>query len=246
MSPILFLPRELLFAICAYLPVDGLLALKLTHPIVHDRLRIDPQSWPEHKIPLCARLAIRTYLAPLNPAPTHEWCILCHAKYPTSMFCSSSSPICTRRSHIQPDSEVEVLELPPRLCCWHAGRLTRLVKNAPDRGDEWVSCLELMCMHCGSIQGWKKCDCDCDSCALRTVCTYTRFLSKDTKYKSLTFWRSSERCDGVARQGGLPGTLYAREVHDDPSAFVPLHSRPEGRLTLAQTHLMNLLRWICQ
>jgi hypothetical protein len=242
MSPILLLPLELLSAICAYLPVDALLALKLVHRFVNARVRIDPQSWPTHKISLCARLAIRTYLALPDPAPTQEWCILCHEKYPTSMFCSSSSPICTRRSHIQQDSAVDVLELPPRVCCWHAGRLTRLVKNAPDRRDEWVSCLELMCMHCGSIQGWKKCHCDCDSCAFRTVCTYTRFLNKDTKYKSFTFWRSSETCDGVASQGGLQGTLYAREVHYNPGAFISLHSRPERRLTLAQTHVMKPLQ----
>ncbi|KAF2844029.1 hypothetical protein T440DRAFT_366274, partial [Plenodomus tracheiphilus IPT5] len=120
------LPQELLFAIWTYLPVDGLLALKLTHPILNDRLRIDPQSWPKHKISQCARLAIRIYLAPPDPEPTQEWCFLCHTKYPTSVFCSSSSSICTRRSHIQQASEVEVLELPSRICCWHAGRLTRL------------------------------------------------------------------------------------------------------------------------
>jgi hypothetical protein len=220
MSPILSLPQELLYAICAYLPVDGLFALKLAHRTTNDSLRIDPQSWPKDKIPLCARLAIRTYLAPPDPAPEQEWCILCHKNYPTSMFCSSNSPLCTRRSLIQQDSEVEVIQLPPRMCCWHAGRLTRLVRNAPDREDEWVSCLELVCMHCGSVQGWRKCGCDCDSCAFRTICTYTRFLNKDTKYKSFTFWRSSEGCDGVARRGGLQGTLYAREVRHDPGTLL--------------------------
>lgn len=237
MSPLLLLPLELLLAICEYLPVDAIVALSLVHRILNAGVRTDLGSRHKCEISPCARLAVRTYLVPSDPAPTEEWCILCHKNYPTSMFCSSSSPICTRRSLIQQDSEVEVLELPPKMCCWHAGRLTRLVRNAHGRGDEWVSCLELMCMHCGSVQGWKRCNCDCDSCAYRTVCTYTRFLNKDTKYKSFTFWRSSERCDDVAKHGGLQGTLYAREVRDDPGAYVPLHRRLRGKLTLAQTHV---------
>lgn len=237
MSPLLLLPQELLLAIREYLPVDAIVALSLVHRNLNDRVQTDLGSRHKCEISPCARLAVRTYLAPSDPAPTEEWCILCHKNYPTSMFCSSSSPICTRRSLIQQDSEVEVLELPPKMCCWHAGRLTRLVRNAHGRGDEWVSCLELMCMHCGSVQGWRRCNCDCDSCAYRTVCTYTRFLNKDTKYKSFTFWRSSERCDDVARHGGLQGTLYAREVRDDPGAYVPLHRKPRGELTLAQTHV---------
>ena len=246
MSPLLLLPQELFSAICAYLPLDGLVALKLRHPIINARVRIDPRSWPNHKISQCARLAIRTYLAPSDPAPTQRWCTLCRTSYPTSMFCSSSSPICTRRSLIQQESEVEVLELPPKMCCWHAGRLTRLVRNAPGREDEWVSCLELVCMHCGSVQGWSKCSCDCDSCAFQTVCTYTRFLNKDTKYRSFTFWRSSERRDDVTSHGELQGTLYAREVRDDPSAFLSLHNSLKGGLTLIQIHVTKCLLWICR
>ncbi|KAJ6192052.1 hypothetical protein J3E72DRAFT_204685 [Bipolaris maydis] len=133
MSPLLLLPQELLSEICAYLPLDGLVALKLAHRIVNARVQINPQSWPKHKVSHCARLAIRSYLAPPDPAPTHEWCILCHKSYPTGMFCSSSSPICNRQSHIQKNLEVEVLKVPPRMCCWHAGRLTRLCACIVDR-----------------------------------------------------------------------------------------------------------------
>jgi hypothetical protein len=231
MSPLLYLPEELLLAVCGYLPVDALLALKLAHSTFNNGLWVDPQSWPKHKISPCARLAISTYLTPPEPSPTHKRCILCNAKYPTSMFCSSSSPICTPRSLIPQDSEVEVLVLPSRLCCWHASRLTRLVGATSDTADEWVSSLELLCMHCGSVQGWRRCDCDCDSCAFRTVCTYTRFLNKDTGFKSFTFWRSREGYVGTAGQGALQGTLYAREVHHDPGALVSLRSKPKDRLT---------------
>ena len=244
MSPLLLLPQELISAICAYLPIDGLVALKLAHRIIHSRVHINPQSWSTNRISRCTRLAIRTHLAPPDPAPARKWCILCWNSYPASMFRSSSSPRCPRRSLVQQDSEVEVLELPPRMCCWHIGRLTRLVSNAPNGEDEWVSCFELVCMHCGSVQGWRKCDCDCDSCAFRTVRTYTRFLSKDTKYKSFTLWRSRETRDSVARHKELRGTLYAREIRDDPGVFAPPHSKPGDGLTLIQTYAMGSLWWI--
>ncbi|EMD86812.1 hypothetical protein COCC4DRAFT_86359, partial [Bipolaris maydis ATCC 48331] len=78
----------------------------------------------------CARVAIRTYLVPPDSARKQQWCALCHRDYPASTFCSSNSPIYTRRSLIQQESEVGVIKLPPRMCCWHAGRLTRLVRNA--------------------------------------------------------------------------------------------------------------------
>lgn len=246
MSPLLLLPQELLSEICAYLPLDGLVALKLAHRIVNAQVQINSQSWSEHKVSHCARLAIRSYIAPPDPAPTHEWCILCQKSYPTGMFCSSSSPICNRLSHIRQNSVIEVLKVPPRMCCWHVGRLTRLVSSAPDQEDGWVSCLEVVCMHCGSVQGWKKCECNCDSCAFRTVCTYTRFLNKDTKYKSFTFWRSSEKGDSIAKQEWPQGILYAREVRNDPSAFVSLDSGLEGGLTLIQKIVMEPLRWTCQ
>lgn len=227
MSPLLRIPRELLLAVCAYLPVDGLLALKLGHPNFNGNLFIAPHEWPKHKISQCSRLAIRTYLTSAKPPPTLMRCILCNAQYPTSLFCSSSSPICTRRSLVSEDSEAEVLELPPRMCCWHASRLTRYVTAAPDGKDEWVSSLELMCMHCGYIQGWTRCNCYCDSCAFRVVCTYTRFLNKHSRIKSFTFWRSREGSADTAGQDKLPGTLYAREVHHIPGTSAALPKLPE-------------------
>ncbi|EOA81098.1 uncharacterized protein SETTUDRAFT_59177, partial [Exserohilum turcica Et28A] len=120
------LPQELLSEICAYLPADGLVALKLAHRILDAQVQINPWAWSSGQISQCARVAIRTYLAPPDSARKQQWCTLCHRNYPASMFCSSNSPICTRRSLIQQESEVEVLKLPPRMCCWHAGRLTRL------------------------------------------------------------------------------------------------------------------------
>jgi hypothetical protein len=231
MSPLLRLPQELVLTVCAYLPLDGLLALKLSHSNFNHILSLDSQAQPEHKISACARLAIRTYLISADPPPTHMRCILCKAQYPMSMFFSSSSPICARGSLLQEDSEAEVLELPSRMCCWHASRLTRLVAAATDRKDGWVSSLELLCMHCGYVQGWKRCDCDCDSCAFRTVRTYTRFLDQDVRFKSFTFWRSREGTAGTAGQEKLQEALYAREVHYHPGASVTLLSRPEDSLT---------------
>jgi hypothetical protein len=236
------LPQELLFDIIARLPFDGILALKLAHPTFNSRLPLDPRSWPKSKISECARLAVCTYLAPPLPAPTHERCILCNALYQKEMFRSSSSPMITRRHPIRQNPEVEVLELPSRMCCWHLGRLIRLERSERDGRKEWVSRPELLCIHCGVIQSWGLCNCHCDSCTFRTVHTYTRFLDKETKLKSFTFWRSTEGNVGNARQGGLSGLLYVRELHCDPGEFNSLLGRYNHELTAAQMFPVRSMR----
>jgi len=178
------LPPELLLEICDHLPVDGLLALKLTSSNFNNALPHSPRA-RNTTLSDCARLAIRTYLASPHPKPSHMRCILCKAVYPLEFFNPATSPAHSMLT--QSAGQPEVVALPDRMCAWHVGRLANIVHTGPDGRNEWTSQMDRMCMHCGAIQSVEKCDCNCDSCSFRTVRTYTRFMSNSTEYKNFTF-----------------------------------------------------------
>jgi hypothetical protein len=77
----------------------------------------------------CARLAICTYLSPSTPTPSQQRCILCKVNYPTSMFESSNSPACLPITAANNAQQTEIIEMPPRVCCWHVSRLARVVQT---------------------------------------------------------------------------------------------------------------------
>jgi hypothetical protein len=164
------LPPELILEIIDFLAPDAVLALKLTHRKFNDTLlfllHLKHEPFSE-----CAHLAIRTNLSQPKSNPSHLRCILCKKVYPISLFGSSPMPL-EANAH-----QTDVVELPQKMCSWHVGRLVRIVDTGPGGRDEWTSDMGEMCMHCGAIQGWGRCDCDCDSCAIRLVRTYTRYLN---------------------------------------------------------------------
>lgn len=215
---LLSLPPELILVLGDFLPPDGTLALKLTHRYFNGIL---PFQRPpkDASFSNCARVAIRYYLSPLDPEPSHLRCILCKEIYPVSLFRSSSSPACVPKP-IDDASQTEVVELPQRLCSWHVGRLARVVHSGPGGRNEWTSQMEDMCMHCGAVQNWRRCNCDCSSCGVRTVRTYTRHLNNDRECRSFVFWRNSdgrgtgqqlmvrEECHELGKQEALWVTLH--------------------------------------
>ncbi|KAH7408686.1 hypothetical protein DE146DRAFT_583388, partial [Phaeosphaeria sp. MPI-PUGE-AT-0046c] len=114
---LLFLPPELVLEIGDFLSPDGILALKLTHRYFNETLPFLPHQ-KNPPFSACAKLAIRYYLSPPNPEPSHLRCILCKAVYPKSLFKSSSSPACVSDA-LDDASQTDVVELPQRLCSWH-------------------------------------------------------------------------------------------------------------------------------
>jgi hypothetical protein len=183
------LPPELMLEISEFLAPDGILALKLTHRKFNETLPFSPQL-KNTPFSDCAHLAIRNYLSRPNLNPSHLRCMFCKKVYPASLFRSSSSPACVPVSWEEDVEQTEVVELPQRLCSWHVGRLTQVIHTERDKGwNEWTSVMDEMCMHCGAIQGWAKCDCDCDSCAIRPVRTYTRYLDNDDECRTFLFWK---------------------------------------------------------
>ncbi|KAF2995586.1 hypothetical protein E8E13_004636 [Curvularia kusanoi] len=192
--PLLSLPPELILTIADHLPIDAILALKLSHRILHSTLPVTPRLQNLTLSP-CARLALRTYLAKPVSNPTHQRCLLCKAVYPLKSFHSSSSPVCSASLSFS-GADVQdpnILKLPQGLCTWHVGRLVRIVKTRPGGRNEWVASREDMCMHCGAIRGWKGCGCGCESCAVREVTAYTRFLDNEVECRKYVFYRKDGR-----------------------------------------------------
>lgn len=191
-TSLVHLPPELIYNISDFLPPDGVLSLKLAHRNFNTIL---PLALRLRDTPLsdCARLAIRTYLSRPNPKPSHLRCILCKEVYPVKLFKSSSSPACVPTSFTEDVQQSDVVELPQRLCSWHVGRLARVVHTGPGGRNEWTSHMDEMCMHCGAVQGWAKCNCFCDSCASRPVRTYTRYLNNPLECRRFQFWKDSTR-----------------------------------------------------
>lgn len=209
-TSILDLPPELILEIGQYLPPDAILALNFSHPAFHRTL---PPARQSSQTPLsnCARLAIRDYLSPPDPTPSHIRCILCNGLYPPDLFKSSNSPACVRMSPAEPGTEV--VEMPQRLCLWHVGSLARVIRSTEAGSrNEWVSHRDDMCMHCGAVRGWQKCGCNCDSCFFKPVKTYTRYLNNDRECKEFKFWRARAN-------RGQHGQLWVRETCWNPGEF---------------------------
>lgn len=188
---LLSLPPELILEIGDFLPPDGILALKLAHRYFNETLPFLPRR-KNTVFSDCAKLAIRYYLTPPNPEPSHLRCILCKEVYPIRQFRSSSSPACVSDT-LEDASHGEVVELPQRMCSWHVGRLSQVVHTAPGGRNEWTSAMGDLCMHCGAVQAWKRCDCECGSCGIRPVRTYTRYLNNDHECRQFVFWRAEQQ-----------------------------------------------------
>jgi len=84
--------------------------------------------------------------------------------------------------------------------------------------NEWVSRKREMCMHCGVVRGWAACDCRCDSCGVRTVRTYTRYLNNNTECRRFLFWRQGMTEGDAPFKDVEDGQLFVREVCRDPNA----------------------------
>lgn len=212
-STLVNLPPEILLIISESLPSDAILALKLTHPRFNDYLLLASHSKHNRASP-CSRLAINTYSSTPTSTDVQIRCILCKTIYPASMFHSANSPACLPPT-TPPNTTttpIEVVELPHRLCSWHVGRLARIIQTGPSGRNEWICQTVEMCMHCGAVQSWNKCGCECDSCWYRTVKAYTRYLNNEWQCKEFRFWRKMSCGRGLGGEDVEESELWVREV----------------------------------
>ena len=218
---LLLLPIELLFELSDHLPLDSILALKLTHRVLNDNLPTLPRL-RNRTLDRCSRFAIeRLHISP-NEAPAHQRCILCKIVYPQAMFTSSSSPACLPIRFEEGAPRTEVVQLPKGFCSWHVGRLARVIRTEPGGLNEWVSDVKRMCMHNGCVEGWHDCTCACSSCGYKMVRTYTRFLNNKLECKKFYFWRNTAAGTSEDPDEQAAGRLYVQEVCWNPSEFYRL------------------------
>jgi hypothetical protein len=211
---LLRLPPELILEIADRLPLDAILSLRITHPFFNNAL-LPASRYKSSTRSKCARLALRNYLAPPNPTPSHIRCIFCKSRYPMAQFNSSRSPACMTSPRVNGQS-AETVKLPHRFCAWHVGQLVNEIDDKDNAREEWRSAMRDMCMHCGAVRGWEECTCKCDSCGSRRVRTYTRYRNSDTRFTNFKLFRNLDLM-GQDSNENIPGRLFVREYYDNSS-----------------------------
>lgn len=215
---LLLLPVELVLEISDHLPLDGILALKLTHRILDDGLPTIPRL-RNGALNACSRFAIERLRASPSQSPERSRCILCKMVYPSTVFASSNSPACLTVEFEQVAPRPEVVEIPKAFCSWHVGSLAKVIRTEPGGRNEWVSDVKKMCMHNGCIEGWHQCHCGCSSCGYRMIRTYTRFLNNNVECKKFYFWRNAAAGASEDPQEKIAGRLYVQEVCGGSGTF---------------------------
>lgn len=206
-------PTELILEIDRYLPPDANLALRLSCKFFMAMLGPAPRL-KGTTLSDCADRAIRTYLAPPVPEPSHIYCVGCGVGCAARAFESSNGPACRPMENAQ---ETDVVELPRGLCSDHVSRLVNKVDTEIGGRNEWVSYRDTMCMHCTALQRSKKCHCNCDSCPFEPVTAYIRYLNNDREYKGYQFRRQAVEGSQDNSNEGSVGQLWVREGYKDPS-----------------------------
>jgi hypothetical protein len=174
-TSILELPPELILVIGDYLPRDCILALKLTRRKFNGILLSPPL--PKNMEPSeCERLFT---LSHESRDPTRRRCVRCKLIFDLKFFDSVGTPTEVPASVVQAAQRAESVSYPEGLCWKEAGSLLKIVYTGPGGKAGWTSQKDTWCMHCGSVQGWNKCNCNCNSCPRKTVRTYTHYRSEN-------------------------------------------------------------------
>lgn len=172
-TAILSLPPELILSIGDYLPPDCILALKLTHRDF-DYMLPPPPMRKHREGAECARLFS---LSHLSRDSSRRRCILCKAIQDLRFFDATGTPAEVPASIVQAAQRIEHIPYPQGLCWKEAGRFLKIIRTGPGGRSGWTSQEDTVCMHCGSVQGWNKCDCKCGTCSRQLVRTYTHYLN---------------------------------------------------------------------
>jgi hypothetical protein len=148
------IPTELIQQIATYIPISGLVSLKLTSKQLFFQLPSPPQDYIKTASD-CEKRAIRRYVAErCEGAGGRRKCILCNGMMPTDFYGGRVAPVCK----------------------WHEGWFERVLVVAalPGRyGDDTLERqrrVRTLCGHCKQIRGWdvERCSCEvgggCDSC----------------------------------------------------------------------------------
>jgi hypothetical protein len=171
-TAILSLPPELVLTIGDFLPRDCILALKLTNRYFNYCLPL-PKMSKANEYAECARLFS---LSHLSRDPSRRRCILCKAMQDLRFFDSTGTPKEVPAPVAEAAQRADFVPYPQGLCWKEAGGFLRIVRTGPKDKTGWASQKDVVCMHCGSVQGWNRCDCKCESCPRKPVRTYVHYV----------------------------------------------------------------------
>lgn len=216
MANILSLPPELLMGISDHLSLAAQAAFKLTcRQIYHSTLSINVNKLRKSSVDPCTQLAINSYLTFDHH---RSRCLLCKQWYPTSMFADASSSPTPSEEARQAEAILRrgsddlggpgMIESPPGACPWHKARLYRVIDCAHPTfmtvfaqipalknfsgSYKWISTMEKLCYHCGTVKGWGKCECDCETCGARSVRSFTRLVRCQSDVERFVFWKRGD------------------------------------------------------
>lgn len=161
------------------LPPSAIVALKLTS---HSNFEVVTFNTGQSIQDDCARPAIRRHLEESQERPLRYRCACCKALYPSHLFKRLVPPLETGGSE----------GMVGRVCQWHSGRFARVISRsdieAPWPGQnleqgpcaqglvETTTTSEQVCMHCGQVQAWEPCMCECETCWYRAVPCITTYV----------------------------------------------------------------------
>lgn len=135
----------------------------------------------------CASSAIRRHLEESREAPLRYRCACCKALYPSHMFEQLATPFNHDGSQL----------MFGRICRWHSGRFARVVGQPDLEGSpEQISGMgprvknkqvvrlvtEQVCMHCGRVQAWEACECECETCWYKQVLCTTTYVGVKSEF----------------------------------------------------------------
>lgn len=148
--------RSVVFKLTAvFLPPAAIVALKLTSRLNFETIEYSSNA----SFDPCARFAIRRHLEESQEAPLRYRCAYCKALYPASMF---------EQLATLDDGGIG------RVCKWHSGRYDRVIGGmAPV-----VKSIEKVCMHCGKVQAWEPCRCNCETCWYKDLSCTTTYVDE--------------------------------------------------------------------
>jgi hypothetical protein len=205
----------MILEIADHLPVRAIISLKLVHPRLNATI---PRAFFQKRFRSdCERRIIHDLLSRSTPDPSRRRCVVCKDFLDAVQFSWSHSPYYLSTKRTGNGHGINIIELPRNFCMLHIARLTKIVPTKPGGRNEWVSRMDKLCLHCGSIMGWENCisACHtCDICEVIGVRTYTRYLNNDLKYTRFQFGRDAANKGDIAAQDPLLGRLFVRETYN--------------------------------
>lgn len=199
--------RSIVFKLtAAYLPPAAIAALKLTCRMNFETIAFEAKY---HTLDECGRSTITRHLEESREAPLRYRCACCKALYPAHMFKQLTTPYALEdgapgrvcKWHLGRYSRIvgrlgprawlsEALGMMKGVTPWNLSIDLKPRESAPPeqlvvysqaQSKPLVESIEKVCMHCGKVQAWEPCSCNCESCWYRDVPCTTSYVDDEAE-----------------------------------------------------------------